>query len=570
MNLLLNILPAWLLELLTPNENPSIASSLVLIFVVMATGIMLGKIKVAGVSLGSAGVMFTGIFAGHLGFRLEEGTLNFLKDAGLILVVYAIGMQVGPSFFSSLKKDGLIYNALAAGTVLLGAAGTIILFKITSTGMDNLVGIMSGAVTNTPGLGAAQATLLDLKNDFPEKTFNDPANAYAITYPFGVIGVILVMLLGKRLFNISVEKEMEQFEEGIRRNYPAPGHVKCRLIRPDFFGKTIQDLIEETNHTVIVSRLKHSGSTIVESPHNDTVLKERDVLMLVGLPADIENAVQLIGRVSNDRFIESQANTMTKGFLVTNDEAVRKSIGQLNLEDRYGARITRVYRAGLELLASPSLVLHFGDKIRVVGDQTALDNIAKLVGNSEKRLNEPQLLSIFLGIVFGVLLGSIPFVLPGLSAPVKLGMAAGPLLVALVISRYGGIRTMHSYLNQSAMLFMKDFGMCLFFAAVGIHAGDSFYQTFITYNGWLWVVYGMCITMLPLLITIIIARVFLKMNYMPMMGLASGSYTDPAALAFSTNYFKSDLPMQAYATVYPLVTILRILVAQVLVLYFTT
>jgi putative transport protein len=247
---------------------------------------------------------------------------------------------------------------------------------------------------------------------------------------------------------------------------------------------------------------------------------------------------------------------------------VQKSIEQLELEDYFGVHITRVYRSGLELLATPSLVLHYGDRIRVVGSDISLNKVVKLVGNSEKRLLEPQLLSIFLGIVLGVIVGSIPILLPGLSAPVKLGMAAGPLLVALIISRFGGISTIHSFLNQSAILFMKDFGICLFFAAVGIHAGETFYQTFIKFNGLQWMLYGLCITIFPLLTMVLIARWIFKINYMPLLGLMAGTYTDPAALAFSSSYFNNDLPTQAYATVYPLVTILRILVAQLLVLYF--
>jgi putative transport protein len=560
--------PEWLSKLLLPADNPGIAGSLVLIFVVMATGIMLGKVKIGKVSLGIAGVMFTGILAGHLGYRLDEQIIDLLRDTGLILFVYAVGMQVGPSFFSSFRKDGLLYNGLAGGSVLAGALITMLLFKVTSTGMDSLVGIMSGAVTNTPGLGAAKAALKDISVKHPGNTFTDPANAYAITYPFGVVGVILVMVVCRNWFRIVLDQEVAAFEEGVRKNYPVPHVVKCRVTNPDFFGKTIQDLLNQAGGDVIVSRLKHSGTTIVESPHDHTILQERDVLMLVGLPENVDKAVSLAGRLSTDQFIESQERTRARNFLVTRDDAIQKSIEQLNLEDNYSVHITRVYRSGMELLATPSLVLHYGDKIRVVGESGALDKVEKLVGNSEKRLQEPQLLSIFIGIVLGVILGSIPILLPGLSAPVKLGMAAGPLLVALVISRFGGIRSIHSFLNHSAMLFMKDFGICLFFATVGIHAGESFYHTFITYNGWLWIGYGLCITLLPLLLMVSLARFVFRVNFFPLLGLVAGSYTDPAALAFSTNYFKFDLPTQAYATVYPLVTILRILVAQLLVLYF--
>ena len=562
------MLPDWLLNLLKPSENPGIAASLILVFLVMATGITLGKLKIRKISLSISGVLFAGILAGHLGYRLDAHTMDFLRDMGLILFVYAVGMQVGPSFFSSFRKDGLLYNTLAIATVLGGAIVTILLFKFSGTGMDNLVGIMSGAVTNTPGLGAAKAALHDVAAKQPGTLFNDPANAYAITYPFGVLGVIAVMVLGKYLFKINVKNETDAFEKGIKENYPTPQTTKCRVTKPDYVGKTIDDLLTDTNHTIIVSRLKHSGSSIVESPQGNTVLKDRDVLMLVGLPGDVEKAVSLVGQVSTDKFIESDANTKARTILVTSNKAVQKSIEQLELEDYFGVHITRVYRSGLELLATPSLVLHYGDRIRVVGSEESLNKVVKLMGNSEKRLMEPQLLSIFLGIVLGVIVGSIPLLLPGLSAPVKLGMAAGPLLVALVTSRFGGISTMHSFLNQSAILFMKDFGICLFFAAVGIHAGETFYQTFIKFNGLQWMFYGLCITILPLLSMVLIARWVFKMNYMPLVGLMAGTYTDPAALAFSSSYFNNDLPTQAYATVYPLVTILRILVAQLLVLYF--
>jgi putative transport protein len=290
--------------------------------------------------------------------------------------------------------------------------------------------------------------------------------------------------------------------------------------------------------------------------------------MLVGLPKDLDEMINLLGYQSSDNFIESQDFTLTKSFIVTRSEVINQTIGQLNFLGVFNSKVTRVYRTGLELLANDELVLHYGDKLRVVGAETDLVQIEKLVGNSERRLQEPQLLSIFLGIILGVFVGSIPFFLPGLSVPVKLGMAAGPLLVAILMSRFGGISSLHSYLQQSALLFMKDFGISLFFASIGIHAGETFYHTFITYNGWVWVLYGLIITITPILVMLIIARYVFRLNFMPLLGLIAGSYTDPAALDFSTNYYKSDLPLQAYATVYPLVTITRIVIAQILVLYF--
>jgi putative transport protein len=560
----------WLFDLLKPVVEAKVtpAQSIIEVFIVMALGIAIGKVKIFKVSLGISGVMFSGILMGHLGYHLHMETLEWLRDAGLILFVYAVGMQVGPSFFSSFKKDGIIFNSLAVGTVLMGGITTIVLLKVTPNTIDNLVGIMSGAVTNTPGLGAAKAALSDVSKH-SATVFNDPANGYALSYPFGVLGAILMMLIAKAIFRININDETKLFEQSILLKYPSPEMKKCRVIHSRFIGNTISDLVKAVaGEGIIVSRLKHSGSTVVMAPTADTIIQERDVLMLVGLPKDVETATGLLGRESTDSFIESQENMITKSLLVSKNTAVQRSLAQLNLEGNFDVRVTRVFRSGMELLAKPSLVLHFGDRIRVVGNPGALDNVAKVVGNSEKRLQEPELFSIFLGIILGIIVGSIPLLIPGLSAPVKLGMAAGPLLVALIISRYGGLGTIHSFLNQSAMLFMKDFGICLFFATVGIKAGGTFYETFLKYNGWSWIGYGAIITVFPLLLMVIVGRIFFKINYLQLVGLMAGTYTDPAALAFSSSYFKSDIPNQAYATVYPMVTISRILLAQLLVLFF--
>jgi putative transport protein len=559
-------MPQWVEQIFLPQEHPGIAASMVLIFMVLFLGILMGKLKIMKVSLGISGIVFVGILSGHLGYRVHAETQEFLRDFGLILFVYAIGMQVGPSFFSRLKQDGLLYNSLAIGTVLLGALVTYLLFVFTGSGMDNMIGMMAGAVTNTPSLGAAKAALKDIAIQAPDKIWNDPTNAYAITYPFGIIGIILVMIFAKHLFKIDVKNEITLFNEQIKKKHPAPEVKKCRLTNSAYFGKTLKDAIGDNK--VIVSRIKHAGSTVVQSPNSEYILKERDVLMLVGLPKDLDEMINLLGYQSSDNFIESQDFTLTKSFIVTRSEVINQTIGQLNFLGVFNSKVTRVYRTGLELLANDELVLHYGDKLRVVGAETDLVQIEKLVGNSERRLQEPQLLSIFLGIILGVFVGSIPFFPPGLSVPVKLGMAAGPLLVAILMSRFGGISSLHSYLQQSALLFMKDFGISLFFASIGIHAGETFYHTFITYNGWVWVLYGLIITITPILVMLIIARYVFRLNFMPLLGLIAGSYTDPAALDFSTNYYKSDLPLQAYATVYPLVTITRIVIAQILVLYF--
>lgn len=564
----MDFLPGWLQDIFLPTQAPGVAASLFLLFFVMGAGILIGKIKYSGISIGMAGIMLAGILAGHLGYQLDRHIMEFLRDLGLIMFVFAIGMQVGPSFFSLFKMNGLRYNAIAAATVLAGGTITIILLFTTGLGMDNLVGIMSGAITNTPGLGAAKETLQEMDRIESSHFFKDPANAYAITYPFGVLSLILMMVVSKSWLKIDIQEEIKSFEESIKKNHPSPMVVKCRITNPGLFGKTINAFLALTDNKVVVTRLKHSASVVVELPLQNTVLKERDVVMLVGMPPDVEKAVTLLGRISADTLIESNAITTSRIFVVTSKKAVQKTIEQLILEKQLGVQATRVYRAGIEMMAGPNLVLHFGDRIKVVGDQQSLEKTAALVGNSTKRLQEPQLLAVFIGVLLGVLAGSIPLVLPNLTVAVKLGMAAGPLMIAMLISRMGSIGGIHAYLDQSVILFMRDFGICLFFAVVGIQAGGSFLNTFIQNNGWLWVGYGMIIAIVPMVLMVVVSRKLLKINFVPLLGIMAGAYTDPAALAFSRSHFKTDLPTQAYATVYPLVTVMRILMAQLLVLYF--
>jgi putative transport protein len=562
-------LPIWFNQLLLPQESPSIAASIVTVFLVLFLGILLGKIKLMKVSLGVSGVIFVGIFFGHLGYKLHPEIQEFLRDFGLILFVYAIGMQLGPSFFSRLKQDGIKYNGLALITVA-GAMfitwGIHALYKIP---MESAAGLMTGAVTNTPSLGAAKAALQDLSHQFPNKVFADPTHTYAIAYPIGILGIIFLLLLVKVFYRKDIAEEIELFKAEIKRKHPEPQTLKCRVINADAIGKSIDDLLKSHQLNVIVSRLKHSGSEKVVSPTGQEILIERDVLMLVGLPQELDKAVAIFGYASSDQFIESQQDMRTQTLVVTNNLVIQKTLAQLHLEKAYEAKVTRVYRSGMELLAYPELILHYGDRVRVVGSNSALEAIAKLFGNSEKRLQEPQLLSIFVGIVLGVILGSIPFFLPGLSVPMKLGVAAGPLLVAILISRFGGIKSLHSYLQQSALSFMKDFGICLFFASIGIHAGETFYEIFVQNNGFFWLIQGLLITLIPGLLMILLGKYIFKISLIPLLGLIAGAHTDPAALEFATNYYKTELPLQSYATVYPLTTLARIVSVQILIIYFT-
>ncbi len=559
----------WLKTLLLPVENPSVTQSIVAIMLAIGTGIFFGRLKLGKITFGVSAVMFTGLLLGHFGYRINPEILDFIRDFGLILFVYGIGLQVGPSFFSSFRNEGLKFNILAVSTVLFGGLITIVLFHLTGLKIEDLVGIMSGSVTNTPGLGAAKNTIEEIKNSFPDKTFDDPTIGYAITYPLGVFGIIGTIILSKLLLKINPEVEMRKFRMSrINRELPLT-HKKMRVTNPEYFGKTLHQVLKEFEHEIVISRLKHSGSEAVQSPTLDTHLRDRDVLMIVGLEKDLDEFVAKIGRPSTDLFIESDSDIQKKNIFVTKPSAVHKNLSQLDLYNTYDLKVTRVFRAGREMLPRPSLELFYGDILRVIGSREAIEEAEKIIGNSEKKLLEPDFLSLFGGLLLGIILGSIPIVIPSLPVPIKLGFAAGPLIVALLISRYGGISFIHSYINNGAIYFMKDFGICLFFAAVGIHAGDGFYENFIKYNGWNWLLFGSAITFIPLILMVIIGRFIMKINYLQLAGIMSGSYTDPAALSFSTNYLDSDIPIQSYAQVYPLVTIFRIFVASLLILIFS-
>lgn len=558
----------WLHTLLLPEETPTVAQSMITIMLAIGSGVFFGRLKMGKISFGVSAVMFTGLLLGHLGYRINHEILDFIRDFGLILFVYGIGLQVGPSFFSSFKNEGLKFNLLAVSTVLLGGVIAVILHKTTGLSIENMVGIMSGSVTNTPGLGAAKNTLAELGIKFPDKTFADPTIGYAITYPLGVFGIIFTIILSKTFLKVRPDEEMRMFRKSkINREEPLI-HKKMRVNNPEYIGKTINKIQKEIGIDIIISRLKHSGSESVFSPTLDTIIQDRDVLMIVGTEANADQFIQKLGRPSTDLFIESDSELQVKNLFVTQTSAVHKKLSELDLYNTYDLKVTRIFRAGKEIIPRPSLELFYGDKIRVIGSREAIVEAEKIIGNKEKKLIEPDFLSLFAGLLLGIIVGSFPLAFPGLPIPIKLGFAAGPLIVALLISRYGGISFIHSYINNGATYFMKDFGICLFFAAVGIHAGEHFYENFIEYNGWLWMLYGSAITFIPLIVMVIVGKFFMKINFLQLVGIMSGSYTDPAALSFSTNYLDNDVPIQSYAQVYPLVTIFRIFTASLLILIF--
>ncbi|SHG76251.1 putative transport protein [Flavobacterium fluvii] len=561
----------WFKILFTPTDEPEMTQALIVLFLAISVGFFVGRIKIGSVSLGVSAVMFVGLFLGHLGYSMDVELIQFVREFGLILFVYGIGIQVGPSFFSSFKKEGIIFNALGVGTVFLGGIITYLIHLLVNVKIENAVGLMSGSVTNTPGLGAAKSTLVEIQKqlNLPADHFSDPAIAYAITYPVGVFGIILIIILAKNFLKIDLSKEVILLNKKNKDSENKIVRQKCRVTKAAVVGKTIKQVFKEFHiENIIISRQKHSGTRVVYSPSIDSIIQEKDVLMVVAKQKDINQFIDVVGKISTDLFIESEDDVTTKILSVTKKTATHKTLAQLDLYNQFDVRVTRVIRSGLEILAQPTLELFYGDTLMVVGDRRSIHEAEKIIENSSKILLEPDFLSLFGGLIFGVIIGSIPIMIPSLPVPLKLGLAAGPLLAALFISRYGGVGVIHSYINNGAIHFMKDFGICLFFAAVGIKAGHGFYDNFIENNGMIWIYYGCYITFIPLTILVLISRFMFKLNFYQMVGIMSGSYTDPAALAFSTKYLDSDIPNQSYATVYPLVTISRILVAQLLILLF--
>jgi len=556
-----------ILTLIKPTDHPSVTQSLIVVMLVVAVGIFMGNLKIRKISFGMSAIMFSGLILGHYGYTVEHNTLEFLRDFGLILFVYGIGIQVGVSFFSSLKNDGLKFNLLAIFAILLGGLVAIIIFMVSGQSIENVVGMMSGAVTNTPGLGAAKSVLVEFQQQFPDRKFADPAVAYAITYPFGVFGIILLMILAKKFLRIDIKKEHEAFIKESVTSESVPVVMKVRITNEEPVGKTLREIVDMFGKDkVIFSRLKRTGSTQVISPSSDTLLEFLDVLMMVGFKEDLDKVIGYLGRESSDTMVEKEEGIMAKTLIVTNNSIVHKTLEELDMYNRYDLKVTRIFRSGRELLAHPNLTLFFGDKIAVVGNKWSVQQAEKMIGNSEKKLLEPDFFSIFGGLILGIIVGSIPFMIPSFPVPIKLGFAAGPLLVALFLSRYGGIGMIHTYINHGAIHFMKDMGISLFFATVGIYAGKHFYENFVTYNGWEWIGYGALITFIPLIFMLIIGRFVMKINFLKLIGIMSATYTDPAALSFSNQYFNSDIPTQSYVTVYPMATIMRILIAQLLIL----
>jgi putative transport protein len=543
--------------------NTSLAATLMLLSFVVAAGIFIGKVKIAGVSLGVTFVLFVGILMGHFGYTIDPAVLKFVREFGLILFIFAIGLQVGPAFFSSFKEGGVKLNLLAVLGILLNVAITVAIYFIDGeTDMSALVGVMSGAVTNTPGLAAAQQAI----TDNPEAV-NTMSMGYAAAYPLGVIGIIASMLLVKFIFRVKVEDEITKMdqdaEDATAKPYLASIEVTNQLIN----GKTLVQLHQIIHTEFVVSRLmQQDGSIII--PKSTTQIRLGDKLYVVMSATDLEAFESVVGpsvEMGDEQWEEvSPSTVVSRRILITRSEYDGKSLADLRLHKGYNLNCTRVNRAGVDLLATPGLRLQMGDRITVVGDLNDIDRLAAKLGNSMKRLNHPNLITIFVGILFGIIVGSI-----NVGFGMKLGLAGGPLVVAIFLSRFGYKFKLVTYTSSSASLMLRELGICLFLAAVGIGAGGNFAETVFNATGMKWVIWGFIITFVPLMVTGCLARGVFKINYLSVMGMMSGGYTDPPALAYANNSTGSDAPAVAYSTVYPLTMFLRVVAAQALILCFT-
>ncbi len=551
----------WISDLLF---KETVAHTIFIYCIVIAAGVFLGKLKIFGISLGITFVLFIGIALGHFGFSANHLVVDFVKDFGLILFVFSIGLQVGPGFFSSFRKGGLSLNILAFLIVILGAAITLTIHFITGMSLPMLVGVMSGAVTNTPGLGAAQQAVSQVTAGVPGIEIPEIGLGYAVAYPFGVLGIIFTMGLIRKTLSINVQQELSLFNQGQHPTESLPEKISILVNNPEIFGKTIQEISKLIKHEIVISRVLRNGELFLAS--SDTVVNENDIILVVTQKRSIPEILSLTGTQSEMDLTSKSGKLISRRVMVTNRDVFGKDLGSLRLRTRYNINITRIYRSGIELVATPHLKLQMGDKLTVVGDEKSLEKVIEQLGNSIKRLNEPNIVPIFIGILLGVILGSIPIHLPGIVNPIKLGLAGGPLIVAILISKYGYKFSLVSYTTPSANLMLREIGIVLFLTSVGLVAGQKFIPTLLSGDGFIWMGYGILITLFPLLLVGFYARYIMKRNYLEICGLLSGSMTDPPALAYANSLAQSEAPAVAYATVYPLVMFLRIFLAQLLIL----
>ena len=550
----------WLQALfLDPN---SVAHIVLLYALVISVGVLLGKIKIFGISLGVTFVLFAGIVAGHFGFTGNESILSFLQDFGLILFVFCIGLQVGPSFFSSFKKGGVSMNLVAVGIVMLNIVVALALYYGLNGRVDMamMVGILCGAVTNTPGLGAANEALHGMNYDGPEI-----AMGYACAYPLGVLGIIGSTIAIRYICRVNLQKEEEKIAQAEAENpHMKPYFMHLEMHNDALNGKTLSQVKNFLGRDFVCSRILHNGH--VSIPTSETVFHMGDQLFIVCAEDDAEPIIAFIGPKVEVDWEKQDMPMVSRRILVTQPNINGKTLGELHFSSMYGVNVTRVNRSGMDLFAARNLTLQVGDRVMCVGPEDAVARVAHLLGNQLKRLDHPNIVTIFVGILLGILLGSLPIAIPDMPTPLKLGLAGGPLVVAILIGRFGHKLKLVTYTTMSANLMLREIGIVMFLASVGIEAGEHFVQTVVEGNGLLYVGYGFLITVIPLMLVGIMARWRYKLNYFMLMGLLAGSTTDPPALAYANQVAGNDAPSVGYSTVYPLTMFLRILAGQMLLL----
>lgn len=550
----------WLIDLFT---KPSVAQQVIAIALTASIGLMVGKIKVKGISLGGAGALFVGILLGHLGLRVEGNVLHFIQEFGLILFVYTIGMQVGPGFMDSIRRHGLVLNVLSTGIVLLGVITTLCLYFFTDmhNNVPVLIGMLCGAVTNTPSLGAANSAFAAAGVDTSLTGIG-----YAVAYPFGVIGIILVMILMRVIFRQNPAKAAENYAKDIAANAKEIESCSLTVDNPNLFGVTLKDIPDLISSGVVVTRLLRNGN--ITTPNGNTVIVEGDKLHIVGMPEAVAAMEKIIGHRLEKPITQETSNAdkpiVVKTILVTNKKILGRTIESLALAERYGVNISRVVRSGFKFTGRLDLRIKFADKLRVVGTAEGIEAAEKELGNSLTALDHPEILPAFLGIFLGVIVGSIPLALPGMPTPLKLGLAGGPLIVAILLSRKRKIGPLNFFMANSANLMLREFGLTLFLSCVGLNAGIKFFDVLLNGDGLYYMGLAAIITFVPLAIMATIGHLVFKVNFLSLCGVLAGATTDPPALAFANSQADSEAVNIGYASVYPLTMLLRILSGQVL------
>ncbi|MEA3213520.1 MAG: putative transport protein [Chthoniobacter sp.] len=544
-----------------------VAYAVLILAGVVASGLAIGHVKVRGIRLGVAGVLFAGIFFGHFRLTIPAATLGFVRDFGLILFVYTIGIQVGPGFFTSLRRQGLPLNLLAVGIILGGALLTVACSRLLHIDMAAAVGIFAGATTNTPSLGAAQEAL-KLMPGFDPVQSSLPALGYAAAYPLGIIGIILAMVIVRSLSRIDSVREAEAFARKQDTGSEPLQRMTIRVRNPNLAGLKLHEIPGRETLGVVISRIKYLGETEVMAANGDAVLHEGDLVLAVGTPKSLREFCLIVGTESSEDLMATPGLVTFDRFVVTRKAILGKTVRELELTQHHGVSITRVMRGDIEVSAVPALKLQFGDTLQVVGKQIDIARVESVLGNSVKDLNRTNFMPMFIGIGLGILLGLCPMSFPHMPMPVRLGLAGGPLLAAIVLSRIGRLGPLLWYMPLNANLALRELGITLFLACAGLKAGEHFFEVLFSRQGLLWMACGAGITLVPLLLAAWVGRAFMKLNFIDLCGLLAGSMTDPPALAFANAINNSDAPSVAYATVYPLTMLARILVAQLLVVFF--